>query len=278
MSFPAENELSKPPMPEPKLNRYQALISRIFHDHFKAGLTEFEFERNELNSNAKKLKIKLPDNLGDVIYSFRYRASLPQDVSATAERGKEWIIEPAGRSRYRFKLARLSRIVPRDGLLTIKIPDATPEIIVANALTDEQALLAKVRYNRLIDIFLGITTYSLQSHLRTTVPKMGQIEIDEVYVGVNRNGQQFVVPVQAKTGEDKLGAIQTLQDIACCAQKFPTLTCRPVSAQFMKKVDVIVLFELAIRGEDVKIVEERHYQLVPADSIQPEDLKSYATR
>ncbi len=167
-------------MPESKPNRYEALISRIFHGHFKNGLTEFEFERSELNSNAKKLKIKLPDNLGDVIYSFRYRASLPADIIETATTGKEWIIEPAGRSRYRFKLARVSRIVPNSELLAIKIPDATPEIISANALSDEQALLAKVRYNRLIDIFLGIATYSLQSHLRTTVPNMGQIEVDEV--------------------------------------------------------------------------------------------------
>jgi hypothetical protein len=264
-------------MRESKPNRYQVLISRIFHDHFKEGTTEFEFDRSELNSNAKKLKIKLPDNLGDVIYSFRYRTSLPEDIVATAETGKEWIIEPAGRSRYRFKLSRVSRIVPRDGLLAIKIPDATPEIIAAHALSDEQALLAKVRYNRLIDIFLGITTYSLQSHLRTTVPNMGQIEIDEVYVGVNRNGQQFVVPVQAKGGTDKLATIQTSQDVACCRQKFPALTCRPVSAQFMAD-DIIALFELAIRGDDVKIAEERHYQLVPADSIQAEDLKTYATR
>jgi hypothetical protein len=277
MSCRVENEKSKPPMPESKPNRYQALISRIFHDHFKQGSTEFEFERSELNSNAKKLKIKLPDNLGDVIYSFRYRAALPQDIVSTAERGKEWIIEPAGRSRYRFKLARINRIVPNPELLAIKIPDATPEIIAANALNDEQALLAKVRYNRLIDIFLGITTYSLQSHLRTTVENMGQIEIDEVYVGVNRNGQQFVVPVQAKSGHDKLATIQTLQDIACCGQKFPSLTCRPVSAQFMAD-DVIALFELASKGDAVKITEERHYQLVPADSIQAEDLKTYANR
>ncbi len=278
MSCPVENGPPKPPMSDPKPNRYQALISRIFHDHFKPGLPEFEFERGELNGNAKKLKIDLPDNLGDVIYSFRYRTALPPDILATAERGKEWIIEPAGRSRYRFKLARINRILPNTALLAIKIPDATPEIIAAHALTDEQAVLAKVRYNRLIDIFLGITTYSLQSHLRTTVAKMGQIEIDEVYVGVNRNGQQFVVPVQAKTGNDKLATIQTLQDIACCRQKFPSLTCRPVSAQYIKKDDIIVLFELAVRGDDVKIAEERHYQLVPADSIQSEDLRTYATR
>jgi hypothetical protein len=39
-----------------------------------------------------------------------------------------------------------------------------------------------VRYNRLLYIFLGLTTYSLQNHLRTTVKSVGgsQIAIDEI--------------------------------------------------------------------------------------------------
>ncbi|MGA1999987.1 MAG: hypothetical protein ABSG52_08335 [Terriglobales bacterium] len=261
----------------PEKNRYEALISKVFHNHFKKRSSQFEFERDELQAVAKTLGIALPNNLGDVIYSFRYRRPLPADVTATAGRGKEWIIEPAGRSRYRFKLTRLGRIVPRSDLLAVKIPDATPEIIAANAKTDEQALLARVRYNRLIDIFLGITTYSLQNHMRTTVSGMGQIEIDEIYVGVNRNGQQFVIPVQAKGGTDQLAAIQTLQDIACCAEKFPNLTCRPISAQFATD-ETIVLFELAKDDDVIKVVEEKHYKLVPADSIQASDLKQYAKR
>ena len=67
--------------------------------------------------------------------------------------------------------------------MNINIPDGTPEIIRGYALDDEQALLAIVRYNRLIDIFLSLTTYSLQNHLRTTVLNIGQIEIDELYIG-----------------------------------------------------------------------------------------------
>ena len=164
-------------------------------------------------------------------------------------------------------------------MIAIKIPDATPEIIAAYALSDEQALLAKVRYNRLLDIFLGLTTYSLQNHLRTTVKSMGdsQIEIDEVYVGVNRHGEQFALPVQAKGGNDRLSVVQTAQDIACCKEKFPGLTCRPISAQFMAD-DVIAMFELALDGEDVKLVEEKHYKLVPSDQISADDLKLYAKR
>lgn len=51
-------------------------------------------------------------------------------------------------------------------------------------MSDEQALLAKVRYSRLVDIFLGIAAYSLQNHLRTSVVGIGQIEMDELYVGI----------------------------------------------------------------------------------------------
>ena len=66
------------------------------------------------------------------------------------------------------------------------------------AFNDEQALLARVRYNRLIDVFLGIACYSLQNHFRTTVSGIGQVETDEVYVGVDKSGAHYVVPVQAK--------------------------------------------------------------------------------
>lgn len=258
-------------------NRYEVLILTIFRNHHKRGLGDFEFQRSELETVAEQLGVKLPKNLGGVMYSFRYRRGLPEEILATETRGKEWVIEPAGRARYRFRLAKVSRIIPRDDLVATKIPDATPEIISAYALTDEQALLAKVRYNRLIDIFLGISTYSLQNHMRTTVKGLGQIEIDEVYVGVNKNGQQFVIPVQAKGGADQLAAVQTSQDIACCREKYPGLSCRPVSAQFLP-AGVIAMFELTLQRGEVKVVEERHYRLVPSGEIADEDLQLYASR
>lgn len=198
-------------------------------------------------------------------------------ICKTAVEGHEWIIEGAGRAKYRFRQSKANRIVPSENLVTIKVPDATPEIITVYAQTDEQALLAKVRYNRLIDIFLGIATYSLQNHLRTTVKEVGQIEIDEIYVGVDKYGRQFVIPVQAKGGTDKHGVIQTQQDIACCAAKFPTLICRAISAQFMND-GKIALFELTVEDGDIKVVEERHYQLVAGSDISASDLKAYSTR
>lgn len=264
-------------MSKKQKNRYDAIIEQIFARHYSARKPSFDFTREEFEETATKLDVKLPKNIGDVLYSFRYRKDLPESICKTASEGLEWIIEGAGRAKYRFRMAKANRIIPSENLVTIKVPDATPEIISAYAQTDEQALLAKVRYNRLIDIFLGIATYSLQNHLRTTVKEVGQIEIDEIYVGVDKYGRQFVIPVQAKGGSDKHGVVQTQQDIACCAEKFPTLICRAISAQFMSD-NKIALFELTVEDGDIRVVEERHYQLVAAANISASDLKAYGTR
>jgi len=87
--------------------------------------------------------------------------------------------------------------------------DEVPEISVRlvlkiwphDRLRHEQQL-ALLRH-RLIDIFLGLTTYSLQNHLRTTVKGIGQIEIDELYFGIDREGCHHAIPVQAKGETDK---------------------------------------------------------------------------
>ena len=75
----------------------------------------------------------------------------------------------------------------------------------------------------MIDIFLGIATYSLQNHLRTAVEALGQIEIDELYVGIDREGKHYVIPVQAKGGTDKLSPAQAEQDIAQAMEQQTTL-------------------------------------------------------
>jgi hypothetical protein len=260
--------------PDPAANRYRVLIELVFFDHWEEDATEFEFKRGELKLHAEKQGITLPENLGDLIYSFRFRYPLPDSILQTQPESLEWIIEGAGRARYRFRLVKITRIVPSEALLTIAIPDATPELISAYALDDEQALLAIVRYNRLIDTFLGLTTYSLQNHLRTQLKKIGQIEIDELYIGLDRHGCHYVIPVQAKGGKDQIGVVQIGQDLAFAAEKFPDMRCRPIAAQFMSG-GVIAMFELTLVDEQVKVVEERHYKLVPAADLDPKAIRAY---
>ena len=212
-----------------------------------------------------------------MIYTFRYRADLPASVLEHAPAGETWIIRPAGSGRYRFVLVADAPLVPNPNLAVTKIPDATPGIISKYAFSDEQALLARVRYNRLIDVFLGITCYSLQNHLRTTVTNMGQVETDEIYIGVNKHGSHFAVPVQAKGGTDRLNRVQIEQDIAICAEKLPQLICRPVGAQFFDD-EMIALFEFEQQGDDIKVSSEKHYQLVTPDAVTDQDLLAYRQR
>lgn len=255
-------------------NRYKAIIERIFADRYEDGATEIAFARADIVSTAATLKIDLPQNLGDVVYAIRYRIPMPDAVLATQPDKLEWIIEGAGRAKYKFRLVPATRIKPNEALASIAIPDATPEVIRAYALDDEQALLAIVRYNRLIDTFLGLTTYSLQNHLRTTVKGVGQIEIDELYVGLDKRGCHYVIPVQAKGGKDQIGVVQTTQDIRYAEQKFPGMRSRPIAAQFMDDGKV-ALFELTLQDGEVRLVDEKHYRLVPADQLDQAAIRDY---
>lgn len=252
---------------------YTSILERIFHSKYKKGMEEVPFEREEIILFGSQLGFS-PKNVGDLIYSFRYRRKLPESIRATADEGRIWVIRPKGIAKYSFELMSDTPIAPNPNLIAIKIPDSTPGIVARYALSDEQALLARLRYNRLIDIFLGIACYSLQNHLRTTVPGIGQVETDEVYVGLDRRGAHYVVPVQAKGGSDSIGIVQIEQDFALCAEKFSNLICRPIAAQFMED-GVIAVFQFAHDEYGVGIVEEKHYRLVPVDQLTDSDIQTY---
>ncbi|HAU39110.1 MAG TPA: endonuclease [Phycisphaerales bacterium] len=266
----------KPPKKD-ESNRYHQIVRHIFFRHYAKGMTEFTFARSEIETAAASLGIPLPKNIGDSLYTYRFRMALPEEISRTAPPGKNWIIKLAGKGKYKFELVAGGHILPNEMLADIKIPDATPGVIDMYALNDEQALLGKLHYNRLIDIFLGFAAYRLQSHLRTTVPGMGQVETDEIYVGIDSRGVHYIVPVQAKGGTDKLSIVQVEQDLALCRNKFPSLFCIPVAAQFMRD-DVIALFSF-VDGEDgVGVSSERHYRLVAPESMTREEWEIYRKR
>jgi hypothetical protein len=106
---------------------------------------------------------------------------------------------------------------------------------------------------------------------------MGQVETDEIYVGVDKKGVQYVLPVQAKGGKDRLSVVQIEQDMAVCAEKFPSLICRSLGAQFMAN-DVIALFEFESGDQGIGVASEKHYKLVPPEEVTEADLRAYRER
>lgn len=258
-----------------KATQYERIIELIFDANYTDGAIEVAFLREEIEEAADAIGISRMKNPGDVLYAFRYRRELPQSIRDRAPEGLHWIIRGTGRARYSFVAVPVqARILPNEALVATKIPDATPEIIASAAKGDEQALLALVRYNRLLDIFLGITTYSLQNHMRTTAKSIGQVEIDEIYVAVDRHGVQYVLPVQAKGGKDEIGVTQAEQDLAVCGEKWPQMIARPIAAQFMPG-GKIALFELTVQDDQIRIVQEAHYRLVAHGDITDADRQTY---
>ncbi len=260
---------------KPREDLYAQVIEGILKKNYVEGAATVDFQREELTEMAVSLGISTAKNLGDIPYSFRYRRLLPESIRQLAPLGQEWVIRSVGRSLYQFALTKsLVNIKPSEMMVETKVPDSTPGIIRRYALNDEQGLLAILRYNRLIDIFTGLTCYSLQNHLRTTVPGIGQVETDELYIGIDKRGVHYAIPVQAKGGKDLLGVVQVEQDFALCESKFPNLVCKPIAAQFMQGGS-IAIFEFEQTIEGVKIVSEKHYRLVEPQELTNEELEVY---
>jgi hypothetical protein len=267
---------------------YVKVMEALFERHDASHCDSFNWSREEIREIADDLGVSVPKNLGDNIYSIRHgREALPENILDMAA-PRHWLLLPAGKGKYKFLKGKAANFSPDLSLQGIKIPNSTPQIVEKYALGDEQAVLARIRYNRLIDIFLGITAAPLQSHLRTTVSyfDQSQIETDELYVGVDRKGAQYVIPVQAKGDREIVGAVQAIQDIRCCAEKFPNLICKALAAQTIKKermsdgqeIYTIAMIELAIDpGTDVDVskVQEKHYVLTKNSEISDDELKQY---
>ncbi|MGD0134779.1 MAG: endonuclease, partial [Bryobacteraceae bacterium] len=64
------------------------------------------------------------------------------------------------------------------------------------------------------------------------------------------------------------------QDIRWVEQKFPGVRCRAIAAQFTND-GIIALFELRLKGQEIRVVDERHYQLVPAEELDKDAIRSY---
>jgi|SRR6266850_1211058 len=275
-----------------KKEDYKKIILEIFQKHYSPQKTHFTFTRPELLQAAAKIGLKVEEgddeesttkNIGDVVYTYRFRREFPKEILDTAPVGKMWIIIGRGDAVYEFRLITIPALNVDLGKFKTKVHDATPEIVRRFALNDEQAILARIRYNRLIDLFCKCVAYSLQNHLRTKIAGIGQIEIDELYVGSNRQGEHFIIPVQVKRNRDKLGVSQLIQDLEFCRANHPSLTPRAIAAQMLnteyegQKYDLLALFEFECQEtkDDLIITKrsERHFLLLPFRGITEEDFK-----
>jgi hypothetical protein len=247
------------------------VMTRVFQRRFKAGADEVPFSFDDIREAIAHIRKTAPaykeDNPADVKYQFASgRRALPAEI----ERHGPWMIDGRGKGLYAFvRIRQGAQIdIPAD-LVAIPLPDATPEIVAEYAGKDEQGILAKVRYNRMLDIFLGITCYHLQNHWRTTIRGKGQIEIDDLYVGLDTDGRSYVCPIEAKSFGDRLSRAQVFQLVEFAAARYPELTVRPVGVQEQKDGSLVFLeFSAGKTPDDVRTKMMRRYELLPMDQIK----------
>ncbi len=134
-----------------------------------------------------------------------------------------------------------------------------PELVATHAFTKQDDLLARIRYHRLIERYRGIPCYSLGTHLRANVRGLGEVEVDELYVGINGKGERFVFPVQARVAPATFDLVQHERGAALCAARFRGLRCVPIGAVLTKSGSV-ALFDLMVAEGELRFGTERHYR------------------
>ncbi len=178
------------------LSEYDHVILEVFRTHYKQGGERLVFRKDELVDACQEHGLTVR-NVPDIVYTYRARRQLPKEISDTGH----WALEPAGRGVYAFRrLKNPAHFKVRFGEYTpVDIYNAIPEVVEGLLRYDEQSLLTRVLYNRLVDIFSGLTCFHIQNHYRSFVTGLGEVELDALYVGVDKNGDLFILPLEAKS-------------------------------------------------------------------------------
>ncbi len=67
-------------------SKYDRVIEKVFFDNY-SETSKISFDREELASASETLNIPRIKNLGDIVYSYRFRKDLPDAINETAQTG-----------------------------------------------------------------------------------------------------------------------------------------------------------------------------------------------
>lgn len=245
------------------LSQYDEVILEVFLCHYREGATYLKFQKDELADACRKHDITVR-NIPDIIYTYRTgRRMLPPKILATGH----WAIEPAGRGAYAFRLLRNPPHfdIPFGDYAPVGIYNAIPEVVEGLLRRDEQSLLTRVLYNRLVDIFTGLTCFHIQNHYRSFVAGMGEVELDALYVGVDKTGTLYVLPIEAKSQDESemIGRIQVSQMAKLVRQDFPRLRRRVLAVKDLAdRTIAMVEFDDHEEPDDFGIVSVSRFRLI----------------
>jgi hypothetical protein len=208
---------------------YVPILREIVRQRYTAGDRRIEFSIRDIKFVASELSIEIA-NAADMIYRMRSRTRLPDDILDLGFT----VLRSIGRGRYVLEVGGEAIVhLPEHDILDHN--DQTP-LPVRRLLPedmselDEQGLLTMVNYCKLLDHFTGLTVYRLRSHVRRSVPGVGQAELDEIDVGIALRDDDVpvVFPMEAKATDEVINRIQVATAVAYCETYFPGHEIRPI--------------------------------------------------
>jgi hypothetical protein len=251
------------------LSQYDEVILEVFLRHYRANADRLLFQKDELAEACGRHGITVR-NIPDIIYTYRSRRSLPAEILATGH----WAIEPAGRGAYAFRLLHNAPHfeIPFGDYAPVDIYNAIPEVVEGLLRQDEQSLLTLVLYNRLVDIFTGLTCFHIQNHYRSFIAGMGEVELDALYVGVDKTGTLIVIPIEAKSQAESemIGRIQVSQMAKLVRQDFADLGRRVLAIKILAdRTIAIVEFDDHAEPDELGIVSVSRFRLIRRGTTNP---------
>jgi hypothetical protein len=248
---------------------YVPVILRLFKERYRPGASSVIFSLDDVrnaveavraeSSNPNKISSRNP---ADVVYRMRSRTKLPAEI---LDKGFH-ILRPIGRGQYQFERAAAG-IIEAPATEPLSTIDQTPMPVrrllpETMAEMDEQALLSIVGYCQLLDHFTGMRIYRLRSHVRKSVPGVGQAELDAIDVGIAaaEDDLPVVFPIEAKAAADALNRVQVHNMIQYAKHYYPNLAVRPLALKVdFQSVVHLMEFNVAARPSDLRVVKAASY-------------------
>lgn len=240
---------------------YGPILLHIFKARWRQGASTVVFTLDDVRNAAETMKLEAR-NPADLIYRMRSRTVLPKEI---LDRGF-FILRAIGRGKYQFEKGASTIFVPPPtspsealDLTPLPVRRLLPESL---AEMDEQAILTIASYCKVFDHFTGLQVYRLRSHVRKSVPGIGQAELDAIDVGVALRDDEMpvVFPVEAKAVADALNRVQIFNMVQYCRHYFSGLDVRPLAIKVDEESVLHVMeFNVAAKASDLKIVKNSSY-------------------
>ena len=203
------------------MGKYEDVIRQVFETQSEEYGTEEDipFTRDDLEDALEELGITVK-NVPDIPYAYRSRRSLPDDI---AQFGYNAIILDdtiAGAdATYSFTMREQLIPIPEevDETHTTSL-SVLPDSVRSYIGKDEQGALTQIRYSGLLGSFTGYDCYHLQSHLRMRVNSR-EAELDDLYVGVDEEGDHHALAIEAKGAGETLNKNQLIRNTRGIEQK-----------------------------------------------------------